>query len=933
MPLRIWTGPKEFETTHERRALSRLVREMITRFRKSPDPYALFIDFSVRGSKIDLLALTSRAVVIIDLKDVGHPDGVVDGTENGPWYIEFPGGSSQGINVGRKNPYQQIDGYRYSLIEWFEAEGEQIFGAQRKNQLQLAHIDAWVAVTPSIDEEGTIASLSFLPAKVLTWFRVLGFNRLCDELYATVTPGIELYEEDISKIARHLGLYEKVHLFDMVVPDELEIPQPRIFSKPYVHRFHLNRDNEMNALLAAMESSDYSVLAIGGPGGVGKTHMAGMLSELVTGQYKVYWIYCAERPELTLETLLLAFANELSNPRQAQFVADPDESQNARMDVVLEYFDSEGVCLVLDDYHVLSTPGGVDSFLQRLDRRCRRAKAVLTTRRRPDFCQDMLSPMKGFWEITLSGLPSEDTVEYMRQQPASLRLRLSEADCPIIWEKTGGGVPKVMDMLASLSVGRSPADVAVGMDVYSDERAEQWFQSLLAQVSKEARRMAHGASVIRGALSPELLTALCDRIDAERCINELADNYILLWDQGSGQYTLNNLLIGYLYNRLNPTTRRRYHERAAQWLFDEAKAGESAYERIAMQAEALYHAQASASWNLVLDRAHPVMEQLNWWGEWPRARSICEWALAAAESAKESREIARWSLELARQLRHIRERAKAAEYCRRGLDLAEQIESQELCAKAYHELGMLAYAQRNMEEALAWHERALELDRIVGKKPHIAASLGKLGDIARIRGHFDEALARYRESAQLSEESGDHAALSITYTQLGTLEKYAGTLEQARAYFTQALQNAELSNRPTSVAIALGQLGEVAGRLGEYEDALMLIDQSLSMRRDLVDPRSHRMGLGIRVDILIAAGRLEEAEEALAELDPLIPEDDAFGQAFNRKRRGLLSVQHGQAESGSAKVREAAAFFESKGYAHYAKDCERSLQAMLAKTG
>jgi len=219
----------------------------------------------------------------------------------------------------------------------------------------------------------------------------------------------------------------------------------------------------------------------------------------------------------------------------------------------------------------------------------------------------------------------------------------------------------------------------------------------------------------------------------------------------------------------------------------------------------------------------------------------------------------------------------------------------------------------------------------VGKKPHIAASLGKLGDIARIQGRFEEALARYEKSARLSEEAGDHAALSITYVQLGTLEEYAGTLERAKEYFAQALRNAELTNRPTSIAIALGQLGEVAGRLGEYDEALRLIDESLAIRRDLVEPRSDYIGLGIRIDILIAAGRLEEAEKALAELETLIPENDTFGQAFNQKRRGLLAVGWGEVKRGSQQVREAAAFFASKGYAHYAEDCKRALEDALGE--
>lgn len=192
MTVRIWTGKGEFDTPHERRALWTLMSEMLARFREADDLYALFVDFTVRGEKVDLAVLTPRAIVIIDLKDVGQPDGVIRGTENGPWHVHFSDGSSHVLNLGRLNPYQQVSRYRDALSDRLKQDGDRIFGAQRNSQLDLRQIGAWVVVTPGIRETETGKALQFLPAFVQRWFRVMSLGTLYQELYSERAPDIQL---------------------------------------------------------------------------------------------------------------------------------------------------------------------------------------------------------------------------------------------------------------------------------------------------------------------------------------------------------------------------------------------------------------------------------------------------------------------------------------------------------------------------------------------------------------------------------------------------------------------------------------------------------------------------------------------------------------------------------------------------------------------
>jgi len=933
MTVRVWTGKGEFDTPHERRTLWTLLSEMLARFQEADDLYALFVDFTVRGEKVDLAALTPRAIVIIDLKDVEQPDGVIRGTENGFWHVRFSDGSSHVLNPGRLNPYQQVSRYRDALSDWLKQEGDRIFGAQRNNQLDWRRMGAWVAVTPDIRETETGKELSFLPAFVQKWFRVTSLGSLYRELYSESAPGIHLEPEDIEAIAGTLGLRERQSLFGMVLPQKIEIPNPQIFGSPRVLRFSADREHELERLLSAVLSPTYSVILIGGQIGVGKTHLASALCEKLRGRrVPFHWVACGEAGgrEMTLETLLLAFAREIPDAVSARIAADPDQREGVRMDAVLGFLEEEGVCVVFDDYHLLGADAGIERFIRRLDSKCRRAKVILTARQKPSFVDDPQAPVEGYWELPIAGLGPADTLEYLRAQEQKHRLRIREADAEIVWERTRG-VPYVLNLLAQLSAGGSPAEVAQTLAVASDQRIDEWFRELMRPISQKARRIADALSVLRGPISEAMVTAMAGQPDAMVSVNELVDHFVLLFDAETRVYTFSGALRDYLYEKINPTTRGKYHGAAARSLLAQASGIEGGYERAHVQQEALRHAYEGELWATLLREAAAPVEELKRWGEWSKARRICEWALAAAEKQSKAGEVAYWHIEMARQLRHLGQHDEAAEHGELGRALAEKGGDQRLRAKAYHQLGMLADRRHDLAAARGWHMRALEIDRALGDRSHVARSLGKLGDIERVEGHYEEALRRYQESLRISEELGEERALGITCTQIGTLEKYRGNLEEARAYMERSLKYAGSAGPSIGRAIALGQVADITARQGAYDDAVRLIEQAGRLIQDVPDDYSRRMSEGIHVDILIEAGRVAEAEERLQRLERDCRQgSDPVGWAFNRKRRGLLMMRSGELVAGSQVVEEAIGVLESKGLRHYALDCRETLRRAMS---
>ena len=160
MGFRMWLGG-HFDTGHERRALMQLLQEAVARWRDEPAPFALFVDFQVGEARMDLVAVTDHALVVIDLKEGGSSGGVVRGSLNGEWSLSFPDGTGWKLNKDRpKNPYQQINDYRWEMVNWLNANGPSLFGAQVWQSMNASRIDAWVVVAPGIDEAATERELA-----------------------------------------------------------------------------------------------------------------------------------------------------------------------------------------------------------------------------------------------------------------------------------------------------------------------------------------------------------------------------------------------------------------------------------------------------------------------------------------------------------------------------------------------------------------------------------------------------------------------------------------------------------------------------------------------------------------------------------------------------------------------------------------------------
>src|SRR5262245_1460717 len=113
------------------------------------------------------------AIFIVELK---HCDGKIFGDVNGPWFGESANGERKRLNPGRKNPYNQVISYYYSLINFLNEHRTSFLSPQKATTVDFRTCKRLVVISPTIQEGSQVETdwkvelkgLDELPAYLVT---------------------------------------------------------------------------------------------------------------------------------------------------------------------------------------------------------------------------------------------------------------------------------------------------------------------------------------------------------------------------------------------------------------------------------------------------------------------------------------------------------------------------------------------------------------------------------------------------------------------------------------------------------------------------------------------------------------------------------------------------------------------------------------------
>jgi len=185
----VWVGEKP-EHSNERRVIMALASALD----RLDGLYLALANFSVGGRTVDLVIIKSDAIFIIELK---HCDGRVFGDVNGPWFIEDVNGGRKRINPGRKNPYNQVISYYYSLINFLNERRPQFLSSHKASSVDFRTCQRLVVIAPTIQAGSAINT---------DWkVGVLGLDQLPAYLVTERSTEIELRDDEMLAIPELLN--------------------------------------------------------------------------------------------------------------------------------------------------------------------------------------------------------------------------------------------------------------------------------------------------------------------------------------------------------------------------------------------------------------------------------------------------------------------------------------------------------------------------------------------------------------------------------------------------------------------------------------------------------------------------------------------------------------------------------------------------------
>lgn len=212
MAVQVWIGEKP-EHSNERRAIVALANGL----ERLDGLYLLLANFSVGGRAVDLVIIKHDAIFIVELK---HCDGKVFGDVNGPWFVESSNGNRKRLNPGRKNPYNQVISYYYSLINYLNEHRIEFLSPNRAASVDFRTCRRLVVIAPTIQEGSQVE---------IDWkVECKGFDELPAYLVTERSSEIELTDDEMLRIPEilHLTHWSEVNaLFNGVMRWDEE-PQP-----------------------------------------------------------------------------------------------------------------------------------------------------------------------------------------------------------------------------------------------------------------------------------------------------------------------------------------------------------------------------------------------------------------------------------------------------------------------------------------------------------------------------------------------------------------------------------------------------------------------------------------------------------------------------------------------------------------------------------
>ena len=171
----------------------------------------------------------------------------------------------------------------------------------------------------------------------------------------------------------------------------------------------------------------------------------------------------------------------------------------------------------------------------------------------------------------------------------------------------------------------------------------------------------------------------------------------------------------------------------------------------------------------------------------------------------------------------------AEEWTKRSLQELEPTQSWQDIAAAYNRMAGISYQQGKWELAADYAQRGMKLREQIGFTYGLAMSYNNLSVIYMAGGDWEQGIRYAEKSLEMKQHIGDVAGVGVSFNNLGMAYKDRGDLARAYEYLEKSLATAKRTKNANLLASALSNLGQVALFDGDWADAIGYLEESLEV--------------------------------------------------------------------------------------------------------
>ena len=267
--------------------------------------------------------------------------------------------------------------------------------------------------------------------------------------------------------------------------------------------------------------------------------------------------------------------------------------------------------------------------------------------------------------------------------------------------------------------------------------------------------------------------------------------------------------------------------------------------------------------------------------------------------------------------------------------MASLLQADDVLATVYGNQANVALIRHRYEQALALAERAVNLHEGLGQGPGLSVALATLGQICVRVGDLDRADIVLHRALDVRSAMQFHETTGAVYDTLAQMSLMRGDYENAAEYLRQAAEAYGAYGRNTSrwyewsLRVISARL---ATRRGQPDEALAIADEIAKSPN--APPAETTEAELIAAEALLAAGRVDEAEHRLAQvesrLDPRTT-PGAWGEFL--RLRGDLRARQTRTTEAYHDIAQSSSVFELVGERYQAAVSQLTLARLAAKAG